>query len=117
MLRGDTALTPQELELLLIRQASFNNFDGNQIADNLEARPDLWKAALVYQSSGPGITLRDLPDGDYNIDMLVIYPKPGKDHDLEVLSQDWKPDETSWEGRDFFHGSNSDYRALKLWWD
>ena len=41
------SLTPQQLQFELMRLASFNNFDGDQVVDDLQANPALWEDAMM----------------------------------------------------------------------
>lgn len=91
-------MTPQEVCLQMIRDASFNNFDGPAVADSLIANRGLWSAAIMTRLDDL-IVLRDLSDG-WNIDTLFVLPVPGKEAELVALAQKWNADEVDWIGGD-----------------
>ena len=116
-------MTPQELQLELITQASFNNFNGLKIAWDLEAHQDLWEAVIMDRASTfkpiDLIKLRDLPKHFWNADTLFMIPKAGKRAELLALVSTWNPDELDYlptnEAKLALGGSSSD--VLRAWWD
>lgn len=129
-------MNPQELQFELMKLASFNEFDGEQVVKDLQANPVLWKGALMdragfkrtddrYESVISLIKLRDLPDY-WNVDTLFIIPSPGHEDELEVLAKTWRADEVGWIGGEEACSKLGSYspqkRAqeksiLKIWWD
>lgn len=113
----------QRIQLNLLRESSFNDLDGNKVADDLMLYRDLWIAFLIdreaYSAEGERrrqresltrvgkleglpvapidtIRLRDLAAGYWNVDALFILPVPGKEDKLELLANSWNADEIDW---------------------
>jgi hypothetical protein len=131
----------QELNLKLIRQASFNGFDGPMVVDSLLAHKDLWRAVIIdregfvsFKEDGPNfssaidlIKLRDLESGYWNVDTLFILPVKGKEAELELLARDWYADEVDWYGGNEVAGAalgsynketaKNPRVILRVWWD
>ncbi len=132
----------QKLEFELMKEATFNDFDGEKVVKDLEANEDLWKGAVmdragyVCKSDIPGdspfamaasidlIKLRDIGSGGWNVDTLFILPQPGKEHKLFELASNWSADEVDWiEGKEAQHmigscgPSYNDLKILRVWWD
>lgn len=113
----------QELQFELMREASFNSFDGDHVTASLKDNPTLWRAAVMTRLDDL-IYLRDIPDGHWNIDTLYILPAPGKEDQLRKLANDWGADEVDWigakEGSKLLGSSvprNSERVILQVWWD
>lgn len=126
----------QVLLLELMRQASFNEFDGNRVASDLLANRHLWQACFIDRAawfadarrreltSGRDplpqysiepidlIRLRDLPDGYWNVDTLYILPEDGADDELLALASTWAADEIHW-----IDGGDVRRTVLRVWWD
>lgn len=113
----------QRIQLNLLRESSFNDFDGKMVGDSLMEHRDLWIAFLLdrecygaasrmndqrekIRKGEPAglpicpidtIRLRDLADGYWNVDALFVLPAPGKEDSLELLARrDWRADEIDW---------------------
>ena len=90
--------SPQELQLELIRRASFNDFDGDRVADDLLLHRELWSGALI---DGLGLVkLRDLDQDVWNVDTLYVLSSGRDDESLEALARTWKPDALGWQEGD-----------------
>lgn len=132
----------QALNLALLANASFNALDGERVAADLLAHPDLWLAAVIdraaYRYDGvvgalarseavDWIKLRDLPDGYWNVDTLFVLAAddPEKNRALDELAQGWGADELDWLDddpgvrREFrpLAGGRPAPRVLRVWWD
>lgn len=114
------AIDVQGIMLDLIEAASFNGFDGPAVRKALEWRRNYWEAVLMTRV-GAGITLRDLADGQYNVDLMYILPAPGRERELEKLAQQWGADEIKWiegaEAAQFLGQHGTDKKILEIWWD
>jgi len=63
-------MNTQELQFELMKKASFNDFQAEQVVGDLKANAHLWDAALMDQ---PGLMkLRDLPEDIWNVSTLYI---------------------------------------------
>jgi hypothetical protein len=89
--------TIQEIQLELIRRASFNEFDGERVVKSLLANRKSWIAvlmdrpALAREESGlvDLIKLRDLPRNQWNVDTLyVLAPDARSGHALAKLAEE-----------------------------
>ena len=98
----------QDIQLELIRRASFNHLNGPKVVADLEKHRDLWRSALIDRPSGVAIKLRDLPENAWNVDTLFILSSGKDDKKLELRAKSWRPDEVNWI---------EDQRILRVWWD
>ena len=135
--------SPQDLQFSLMRQATFNEFDGDRIADSLVEHSDLWegwildRAAYRAEYSRKGlmekveangnkpiegqlpiepidlIRLRDIGAGHWNVDTLFILPREGKATELELLAR------RDWyaDEIDWVDGQDCRQPVLRVWWD
>lgn len=125
--------TIQEIQLELLRRASFNAFDGERVVASLLEHRDLWEAAMMdrFCFSRLGrlpdmglIKLRDLSDNIWNVDTLyVLTPSKAKARELaSVAKKDrWGGElkvHTDQENIDAALGSGREKRAVvSIWWD
>lgn len=118
----------QELNFELMKEATFNSYDGEKVVKDLKEHEDLWEGVVMDRSgyvkpNQPDysdvinlIKLRDISQGYWNIDTLYIIPNPGKEDKLEMLAKTWEADEVSWmENPDL--GTSNPPQVLKVWWD
>lgn len=117
-------MTPQDLWLSLIKEASFNDFNGKKVVADLKANVNLWKAVIMDRDNL--VKLRDLQDGYWNVDTLYITPQLGKEQKLYDLAKKWGADSQKWLGGDEACGELGSYsrglsknqnQVLVLWWD
>jgi len=110
---------PQELQLELIRLASFNDFDGGRAVDDLLRSRELWTGVLM--DAAGLVKLRDIGAGVWNVDTLYVLSSGTDDRALETLVRSWGPDSIGWiegEAADRELGwSLSGLRVLSAWWD
>lgn len=118
----------QELQLQLIELSSFNNFDGEAVSKDLKDNKELWRGAIMGRFGGYAVLLplRDIENGCWNVDTLMITPVKGKEMELIQLAHTWGADEVDWIGGEDackMFGSYSTeqqanpYQVLRLWWD
>jgi hypothetical protein len=113
-------LTAQQLQFELMRLATADDLDGDRIADELQAHADLWHGALIGRNDLIG--LRDLRDGYWNADTLVVLSSGLDDDALEALARQWRADTVHWIEGDEAARLIGDYgtptpRILMVWWD
>ena len=101
------AISPaQDIQVQRLRLGSFNDMDGDKIADSLIKHRDLWDAFMFGRFTNHGalgtlIELRDLPDGDINASTLMLttdkerWPKL-----LRVIKRAWGANEIGYTGAD-----------------
>jgi len=111
--------TIQELNLELIRRASFNNFDGERVAEDLLANQILWQGVVMdrgaYGKDIDLIKLRDIADNYWNVDTLFILAAEGKEEELMDLAKSWDANEVNWMIKPNLGGG--DGKVLSVWWD
>ena len=112
--------TIQDIQLDLIELASFNEFDGAQVKQDLIENRDLWKGAIIGRfDSSQLIPLRDIASNIWNVDTLMILPQEGKEKELLELAVTWRPDELDLqEGKEvaMLYG-NGESKVVRVWWD
>jgi hypothetical protein len=142
-----TITRPQELQLELLRLASFNDFDGDRVADSLLKNRDLWIAFLLDREAYSAeyrrreiletgrlpiapidtIRLRDLAAGHWNVDALFILPASECEDKLFALAHTWHADEIDWYDpldagsiwldEPGLGGRIIVQKMLRVWWD
>lgn len=132
---------PQQIQFERIREGSFNNFDGDLIADSLEKNKDLWDGFVFGRFDyGILIELRDIGAGFLNADtIMLLTTKDRLDKFLALIVKDeWQVNEVGYnlyEGDEFKSFNNSPFRdkndfwqdfgsslgknqvIIRLWWD
>lgn len=111
----------QELQLDLIRLASFNNFDGDRVANDLIDNRDLWVSCFMTRFGGGDlIALRDL-DVAWNVDTLYMMVVKSKEDKIKKLIDGWWVDSIRWLTRDEAQRrlgcSPVTESVVELWWD
>lgn len=109
----------QRIQIQLMRLSSFNEFNGDRVADSLIEHRDLWIGFILDRESYSAeyarrkfeeggceglpfapidtIRLRDIASNYWNVDALFILPQPGKEDSLELLvRREWGADEINW---------------------
>ena len=135
----------QKLQFELMKEASFNDFNGEKVVKDLEAHEDLWdgvvmdREGFVSKSDIPGngpfsmgssidlIKLRDIGSECWNVDTVYILPSDHATEEdlekLELLAKSWSADEVDWiEGKEAQHklgcgGAGNPSKILRVWWD
>ena len=114
----------QALSLELIRMSHHNEFNGEQVAHDLEQNIDLWLNVYGF-FSWPLFTLRDMPYY-YKIDTVAILAELSKKEELEKMVALWKPSEVRWlsetDPEEYFIGTlhendKKDKAVYYIWWD
>jgi hypothetical protein len=100
--------TVQEIQLELMRRASFNEFDGPKVAESLERHREKWIAAWmtrfgVHREEHPDwypamslIPLRDLRGNRWNVDTLIVLTEDvERARQLAAVAEaeDWRADD------------------------
>jgi hypothetical protein len=127
---------PQKLELMLIMDARFNQFDPFRVVGDLLANRHLWDGALMtrgYTAEDDAgkykmtrlqsdlIALRDLPRGHWNVETLFITHQPENTVAITTLAGTWLADNIDFEtedgAADLLGCSPPDCSILAVWWD
>lgn len=127
----------QNVQLRRIRLGSFNEFDGEYVADQLSEHRDLWDSFVFGRFKyGDLIELRDLPSNCLNADTIMLLTTLDRWQKLEPhVLKNWAVDEVGWtdsEGNPhenapfldekelfqaFGGGLEDDQIIVRLWWD
>lgn len=111
----------QELQLKLLELTQFNSFYGLDVAEGLRSHRELWRAAILLQPPPAYLLpLRDLEDGFWNADTLMVLSSQKDDERLEFLARTWDPDEVEWitgpKADELLGWGGSKARILSVWW-
>jgi len=124
----------QKLQFELMKLSSFNEFDGNKVADYLLKHRELWITCMWGRfKGGVLIPLRDISKGIWRGDTLYIYTMKDKVNKLKELAKKWNADEFGVVYRDkeegivtfdhtevtYVFGSplKKDECIVRIWWD
>jgi hypothetical protein len=128
----------QELQFELMKQSTFNEFDGERVVKSLQKHEDLWRGVIMDRSSycfhgrlgdqedGEKIDLiklRDIEDNCWNVDTVYLLPQEGKEDEIYKVAKGWGADEVSWIGGKEAgsllgsSGMKSEKQILRVWWD
>lgn len=118
----------QNIQFQLMKNASFNEFNGDNVVALLKDNKDLWDS-VVMQRTGcyedkltmDLIHLRDMETGFTNVDTVFIKATKGQEQKLYNLAKtSFKADEVDWLPSDEVSrrmGGPADSKVLRVWWD
>ena len=113
----------QELAFEQMRHATFNEFNGEKVVEDLRKYPDIWEACYMTRV-GDLIMLRDMPAGYWNIDTLFVLCNGLKSViNLENIAKNWEYDEFDLlpeeEAQSLLgiYGRNLKRYLVRIWWD
>ncbi|MEI8288604.1 MAG: hypothetical protein WCH99_03975 [Verrucomicrobiota bacterium] len=112
--------TIQDIQLDLIERASFNQFDGQQVKQDLNENKHLWKGVIMGRfDSFTLIPLRDIAQNIWNVDTLMILPQPGKENELQELAVGWCADDIELieGGKIKLMYGGIENKVVRVWWD
>ena len=117
--------TIQDLQLQIIALTNYNNCDGRKINRLLRENHHLWRAAIMPNKQL--YPLRDMEEGFWSADTLYLFPREGKEFELEELvKEQFNADEITWIGSDrsldlLGYWKNDEVLnprlILSIWWD
>ena len=117
----------QTIQLELIRESSFNFFDGERVYRDLLERRPLWVAAVIDRGDPPLrgglIKLRDLADDHWNVDTLFVLARDERSaRELAELAEPWEADNVcvhgpTTTGEALGTNKERDERLVTFWWD
>ena len=112
----------QELVFEMMKNASFNEFNGEKVVESLKTNRLLWRDAWMGRTGGYAdlVVLRDLHEDHINIDELFIIAAEGKATELKALAETWKADEVGWLTKEDTQrqlGTGDRLKVLRVWWD
>ena len=112
----------QELQFERIKLASFNNFDGHNVAYWLRENQHLWKSFVFGRFKYfELIELRDMHTGSINADTLYILTTKDQLAGLLVLINKFDANEVDYYDRDeqclLGGGLGKDEVFVHVWWD
>ena len=108
------------LQLNLMEKVATGERARDHVLDEVLRRPESWTLALTMTDDL--LPLRDLPEGDWNVDRLYVLARPGHEAALEALARTWLADEVVWlDGRVAQVALGGHWRrepqVLVVWWD
>lgn len=114
----------QQIQLELIRRASFNQFDGDRVAADLLRYRHLWRGALM-ESTASLVALRDMVEYAYrpwNVDTLYILAADRLSAvKLCELAETWNADTAEIcspsAANDLLGTTGEDWWLVRTWWD
>ena len=109
----------QSMMFELMKLASFNSFDGEQVVRDLIDNAGLWQGVVMDREGL--IKLRDIHNNDWNVDTLYITTTGVNDVKLEELAEEWGADEIGYLSSDAASDALGQWpapcRLLRIWWD
>lgn len=109
----------QELQFELMKLASFNSYDGEEVVADLIEHKDLWHGCVLDRDDL--IKLRDISDDYWNVDTLYILTTGKNDEKLQQLAEKWNADEVDYlsdkEASSQLGTSHPKGKVLRVWWD
>ena len=104
--------------------ATFNSFDGGAVVRDLRRNPRLWLSAQMdrFGAADRLTSLRDIPQGHWNADTLLLLADPAFKRSLEALARGWRPTELNWlpaRSSAILLGvpGSTPLLVLRAWWD
>lgn len=115
----------QEAVFQLMRASEFNDFRPDAVIEELQNHRELWTGAIWgrFESYMDALPLRDIEQGFYNADTLLILARPGKEDKLFKLARRSSPfsaDEVDWlspEQAEKIAQIREEGKVLRVWWD
>lgn len=135
-LSDDFVSRPQKLIFMLMLEAQFNAFDPYRVVEDLLRHRESWDGVVMERGfpcsaendpmqmhiHGDLIALRDIGEGDWNVDTLFVLTTPKREAELESIASNWCADETNFErgdGASRLLGlwGGEPQSILRVWWD
>jgi len=125
---------PQKLVLMLMLDTEFNFFDPFRVVTDLLKNRHLWEGVVMtrgypwaefeddaLQLNGDLIHLRDISEGQWNVDTVYLTHRPENTDKLTLLAETWEADEIESYSDDdagsLLGITPSDHSILRVWWD
>ena len=113
----------QELQFELIKIATFNEFDGHKVVEDLKRNKHLWDGVIMDRFDL--IKLRDIKYNYWNVDTLYILTDNERVNELESLVGEWNADSidviSGMQAQDLMgyydEKDIKDTVILRVWWD
>lgn len=100
-------MTAQDLHFELIKKATFDEFNGEKVVQDLMSNKELWVGVIMDRlkgTLGDLVTLRDICADTWNADTLYILSSGKDDDKLQKLAEGWQCDNINWwRKRDVFN--------------
>lgn len=123
----------QKLVLMLMLEASFNNFDAFRVVGDLLTHRGLWDGAVMGRGAsvprtangpflhGDLLELRDIAGGHWNVDTVYVLHQAVNTAALTALAEGWQADEihtyTGSQSGSLLGASGRTEHILRVWWD
>ena len=94
---------------------------GKQVRAALDMHRNLWQSCLITRIN-QGLILRDLTNGDYNVDTLYIFAAPEREKELVRLARMWHASDvrqiSGHEARTMLGVTfDENPEILEVWWE
>lgn len=105
----------QEMQFRMMELGSFNLFDGKKVAWSLRKNYGLWKRFVFVDCYNSHISLRDMGEGKWNADTLLIVVKEKFAQEMMAVAKPWKANSVDC----LKHGValRRGEWLIKVWWD
>ena len=105
----------------LMKAASFNNFDGDLVADNLMSWRERWDGVIFTDDNqGNGLTLRDIEHNYWHADTMYIKTTSVyADALLADIALNWNASDAEIisSPKEFLMEFEGDLAVIRVWWD
>jgi len=105
----------QEIQYHLVGLGSFNQFDGKKVAWSLKKNYGLWKRFIFVDCYSSHLSLRDMGEGKWNADTLLIVVKEKFAEKMMAVAKFWKANELVCHKRHLAVGKGE--FLIRAWWD
>ncbi len=105
----------QEMQFRMMELSSFNQFDGGGVAWSLRENYGLWKRFIFIDCYNSHVSLRDMQEGTWNADTLLIIVKEKFAENMMAVAKLWKANSVDC----LEHGValRKGEWMIKVWWD
>ena len=105
----------QDMQFRMMEFGSFNQFDGEKVAKSLKENYGLWKRFIFIDCYNLNVCLRDMQNGEWNADTLLIIVKEKFAEDMMAIAKSWKANSVDC----LKHGVALERGEwmIKVWWD
>ena len=105
----------QEMQFRMMELSSFNQFEGEEIAKSLKENYGLWKRFIFIDCYNSQVSLRDMGEGEWNADTLLIIVKEKFAENMMAVAKAWEANSVEC----LKHGValRKGEWLIKVWWD
>jgi len=105
----------QDMQFRMMELSSFNLFDGRKVVKSLRTNYGLWKRFIFTDCYNSHVSLRDMEEGKWNADTLLIIIKEKFAENMLAVTKSWKANEVVCFEHDL--ALRKGEWMIKVWWD